>query len=103
MSVNTMEKDITFTKKQLIAASQASKQFGELRKKAQLCPMFVTDNGDIDTVVLGYGYFEKMYRRLLELEEQEEARILSERIERLETDPSVGVPWRSVRRSGKDE
>lgn len=101
MSVNTLEKP-TFTKEQLITASLASKQFGELRKRAKIHPMFITDNGEVDTVVVGYEYFEQMFQRLKELEQQEEARILTERIERLEKDPSLGVPWRSVRRSGRD-
>jgi hypothetical protein len=34
--------------------------------------------------LLGYEYFEKMYKRLVELEEKEEERILSNRIEDLE-------------------
>lgn len=101
MSVNTVEK-LTFTKEQLITASLASKQFGELRKKARMHPMFITDNGDIDTVIVGYEYFEQMFQRLKELEQQEEEKILAERIERLEKNPSGGIPWRSVRRSGRD-
>lgn len=101
MSVNTMEKEPTFTKEQLITASKASKNFGELRKRAQASPMFVTDNGDIDTVVVGYKYFADMYQRLSELEELEEARILVQRIEELERNPSLGVSWRSVRRTGR--
>lgn len=101
MSVNTMEK-LTFTKEQLITASMASKQFGELRKKAKMHPMFITDNGDVDTVIVGYEYFEQMFRRLKELEQLEEEKILAERIDRLEKNPSAGVPWRSVRRSGRD-
>lgn len=100
MGANVMEKP-TFNKEQLIAASVAAKQFGELRKKAQRLPQFITDNGNVDTVVMSYDYFEQMYQRLIELEEHEEARILTERIEHLEKDPSSGVPWRSIRRTGK--
>ncbi len=101
MSVNIMEKEPTFTKEQLITASKASKNFGELRKKAQVNPMFVTDNGDIDTVVLGYKHFANMFRRLSELEELDEARILTQRLEELERNPSIGVSWRTVRRTGR--
>lgn len=100
MGVKTMEKP-TFNREQLISASVAAKQFGELRKKAQRLPQFITDNGNVDTVVMGYEYFEQMYQRLRELEEQEEARILTERIERLDKDSSIGIPWRSVKRTGK--
>lgn len=100
MGVNTMEKP-TFNREQLISASVAAKQFGELRKKARRLPQFITDNGNVDTVVMSYEYFEQMYQRLRELEEQEEARILTERIEGLDKDPSIGIPWRSVKRTGK--
>lgn len=40
---------------------------------------------------------------LIEVEENEEAKILLERIERLEKDPSLAISWREVRRSGKEE
>ena len=100
MGGNIMEKP-TFNREQLVSASAAAKQFGELRKKAKRLPQFITDNGNIDTVVMGYEYFEQMYQRLRELEEKEEAGILTERIERLDRDPSIGIPWRSVKRTGK--
>ncbi len=57
--------------------------------------------GNVDTVVMGYNHFEQMYQRLIELEEHEEGRILTERIERLDKNPSLGIPWRSVKRTGK--
>lgn len=100
MSVNTMEKQPTFSKDQMITASKASKSFGELRKKAQAHPMFVTGKGDIDTVVVGYRYFAEMFQRLAELEEREEIRILSQRITEIDRDPSISIPWKSVRRTG---
>lgn len=76
-----MEKP-SFTADQLISASNAAKNFGELRKKAKNLPQFITDNGEVDTVVVGYDYFEKMYARLKELEAKEEAFILQERMNR---------------------
>jgi hypothetical protein len=45
---------------------------------------------------------EKLSSRLAELEEREEERILSERIERLEMNPSASVPWRDVRRQSNE-
>ncbi|MFZ5639510.1 MAG: type II toxin-antitoxin system Phd/YefM family antitoxin [Bacillota bacterium] len=101
MSVTTMKKQPTFTREQLVPASVASKQFGELRKKAKILPQFITDNGNIETVVIGYEYFEKMYQRLIELEEQEEAMILTKRIEQLEKNPALAIPWKSIRRTGR--
>jgi len=50
---------------------------------------------------MGYDQFEKMYQRLYELEEKEEARILEARIERLEKYPETAIPWRKVRRTGR--
>jgi len=97
-----MEKP-TFTREQLIPSSIASKQFGELRKKAQRVPQFITDNGEVDTVVLSYDYYEKMYQRLIDLEQKEEARVLTERIERLEKNPSAGIPWRKIKRTVKQD
>jgi PHD/YefM family antitoxin component YafN of YafNO toxin-antitoxin module len=101
MGAKVMEKP-TFSVEQLISASSASKNFGSLRKKAQTSPQFITDNGSVDTVVMGYDYFEKLYERLTELEEKEEENILLERIERLENNPSSAVDWREIRRSGKE-
>lgn len=101
MSTKTINKP-NFNVDQLVSASLASKNFGDLRKKAKKLPLFITDNGNVDTVLIGYEYYEKMYQRLMELEEKEEARILEERIERLESDPSLAVSWRSIRRSGRN-
>lgn len=89
-----------FNRDQIISSSEAAKKFGELRKKAKTIPQFITDNGTVDTVVMNYEYYEKMYMRLQELEEIEETAILSERMERLENNPGVSIPWKSVRRSG---
>ena len=90
-----------FSVDQLVPASVASKNLGDLRKRAKKLPLFITDNGNVDTVLIGYENYEKMYQRLMELEEKEESRILKERIDRLESDPSLAVSWRSVRRSGR--
>jgi hypothetical protein len=87
-----------FNADQLVSASTAAKNFGTIRKKAKVLPQFITDNGEVDTVVLEYKYYEQMYIRLRELEEQVEERILSQRIENLEKDPSTAVSWRSIRR-----
>ncbi|MBE1553238.1 type II toxin-antitoxin system Phd/YefM family antitoxin [Sporosarcina limicola] len=89
----------TFNTDQLVSASTAAKTFGAVRKKAKILPQFITDNGEVDTVVMEYRYFEEMYARLQELEDNEEERVLQERIERLEENPSVAIPWKSVRRT----
>lgn len=99
MSELAMEKP-TFTTDQLISAATASKQFGQLRKKAQSLPMFITDNGSVETVVMGYKYFEQMYQRLLELEELNRDLIVLQRVKELDQDPSIAIPWEEIRRTG---
>lgn len=84
----------------MVTSSFASKHFGDLRKKAKIAPLFITENGAVDTVVISYKDFEKIYQRIFELEESE---ILEKRIKRLEKDPGLAVSWMSVRRSGQME
>lgn len=90
----------TFTRDQLIPSAVASKNFGKIRKQAQVSPQYITDNGVVNTVVMGYEQFESMYQRLRELEDREEARLLENRMERLEKNPETTVPWRKVQRTG---
>lgn len=94
-----MDNSIRLRSDQMIKASEAAKKFGYARKKAKDMPQFITDNGNIDSVLMGYEYYLKMYQRLIELEAKEDTRVLSERIDRLENDPTQGIPWQSIRRS----
>lgn len=93
----------SFNVDQLVSASLASKNFGELRKKAKKAPLFITDNGNVDTVIICYENYEKMFQRLMELEEREDTRILRKRVERLENDPSLAISWRSIRSSEQED
>lgn len=88
----------TFNVDQLITSTDASKRFGEIRKKAQQEPQYITDNGNVDTVMIGYNLFEKLYDRLSQLEQLEEERILLQRIERLEQNPTAARSWNDIRR-----
>lgn len=89
----------TFDVDQLVTSSDASKKFGELRKKAKMLPQYITDNGNVDTVLIGYDLFEQIYDRLTRLEEEEECRTLLGRIERLERNPESAKSWKAVRRN----
>ncbi|MFC4354327.1 hypothetical protein ACFO0S_04465 [Chryseomicrobium palamuruense] len=101
MSVYTMRsKKPMFTNEQLTNAGTAAKKFGSIRKKAKEEPQYIMDNGSVDTVVLDYSYYEEMYGRLIELEEAEEARVLTERLARLDANPESAISWKSLR---KDE
>ena len=92
-----------FTRDQLITSSFASKHFGQIREHARKEPLAIMDNGQLDTVILGYAQYEQLVGRLLELEKMHEAVVLEERIERLQENPDVAVPWRQVRRSNPNE
>ncbi|MCP1312075.1 type II toxin-antitoxin system Phd/YefM family antitoxin [Paenibacillus tyrfis] len=82
---------------QLISSSEASKKFGEVRKRAKSLPQFITENGNVETVIVSYELFEAMYERLAELERQEELTLLQQ-IERVDQNPESSKSWKSVRR-----
>lgn len=48
---------------------------------------------------MGYEIFEQLYDRLTQLEQQEEERILVERIESLDRDPASAKSWKDIRRT----
>ena len=94
----TMNEKPKFTADQLVPATIAAKNFGKIRGKAKINPQFITDNSEVDTVVLAYSEYETMYIRLQELEDKE-ARMIAERIERLEESPNSALSWKDVRKS----
>ncbi len=89
----------TFDRDQLVSSKDASKRFGAVAKRAKERPQYITKDGKMDTVLIGYDLFEEMYERLMKLEREEEVRVLLSRMERLDRDPSQAVPWKSVRRN----
>lgn len=99
MKVGVIVDKPVITEDQMVKASLASKNFGAIRRKAKLLPQFILDNGSLDSVLMDYKYYVKMYQRLMELEEKEEIMILSERIERLDKEPLSAVSWKDIRRS----
>lgn len=91
----------TFNVDQLTTSSDASKKFGELRKKAKQLPQYITENGNVDTVLIGYDLFEQIYDRLTQLEEREEEYTLLERINRIERNPESAKSWKDIRRESE--
>lgn len=85
---------------QILKANEVVKIFHDVRKKAKKEPQYITENDAIDSVLVDYNYFVAMYERLAELEakEQEEF-VICHRIERLEKDPTIAIPWKTVRRT----
>ena len=85
---------------QIVSSTEAAKRFGRLRQKAKLFPMVIVDKNKLDTVVMSYDQYEKMYKRLAELEAQEEARLLGERMADIERDPDANsISWRTIKRT----
>ena len=87
------------TQDQMISASTAARDFSSVRKKAKDTPLFILDRGKVDSVLLGYGQFEQMYMRLQELETE---LLVLQRSQELRENPNRAVPWRTIRRTGKD-
>ena len=99
----TLKRKPSFTKDQIISSATVAKRFGEARKMAKSNPIFITEKGNIDTVLLDYDYFEGMYSRLVELEYLAEEQILLKRIKRLEQHPERAVSWRKMKRDSSNE
>jgi len=47
---------------------------------------------------VGYDYYEQLFERLSQLEEQEEQRILNERMDRMDRNPAATKSWKDIRR-----
>ena len=84
---------------QMVKSSEAAKKFGEMRKRAKKAPLYITENGTIDTVLISYSEYEYMYELLSEFEKIMDNNVLSERIAGLEKKPDIAVSWRAVRRN----
>jgi len=87
----------------MVKSSDAVKHFGETRKHAKDESVLIMDSGRWDTVLLGYTQQERLYQRLLKLEERYEVCVFESRIERLERHPESDVPWRRIQRSRGNE
>ncbi len=83
---------------QMVKSSEAAKKFGEMRKRAKEAPLYITENGTIDTVLISYSDYEYMYELISEFEKVMESNVLSERVEGLEKNPDIAVSWRAIRR-----
>ncbi len=59
-----------FNRDQIVSATTVSKKFSEVRKRAKVTPIFVSDRNEIDTVIMDYVAYENMYIELETLREQ---------------------------------
>jgi PHD/YefM family antitoxin component YafN of YafNO toxin-antitoxin module len=71
---------LVFSRDQIITSSQASKNFGEIRRRARKAPLYVADRNNIDTVIVDYETFEEMAVELERLREQQFYASLSQRL-----------------------
>ena len=53
-----------FSVGQLVSATTASKQFGELRKRARIEPQLIMEHNQPDCVLMSYSHFELMFAEL---------------------------------------
>ncbi|MBO1000846.1 type II toxin-antitoxin system Phd/YefM family antitoxin [Bacillus sp. SD075] len=98
-----------FTIDQIIKASDLVRKFSEIRKKAKDTPYFITDNGNVETVLLSYDKYEELYQTFLMFKEMEkrmeelEQQITDYRMERSEKNPDELIDWRSIRRTANKD
>jgi len=86
----------TFNKEQIVSATDAAKYFGKYRKKAKEIPQFISDNNKIDSVLIDYDLYEKMYIRLMELEEYKWEQEILRRIQDSKENPQNSRSLREV-------
>ena len=94
--VAVIDKKLVFSRSQVLTSTQASKNFGEARRRAHGEPQFVSDRNDgIDTVIVSFDEFEAM---AVELEELREERLHAVAATRIAQDGDVhnGIPFADV-------
>ena len=69
MGANAAAKPV-FSRDQIVSATTVSKKFSEVRKRAKVTPIFVSDRNEIDTVIMDYITYENMYVELAALREE---------------------------------
>lgn len=77
----------TFTRDQIVSATVASKEFSALRKRARTSPQYISGRNGIDSVLLDYETYERMYGELQYFRELEFDRIAAERVAAADADP----------------
>lgn len=87
--VAVLDKKLVFGRDQVVTSTQASKNFGEVRRRARRVPQFVSDrNNGIDTVIVDYDEFEAMAVELQELREERLYAVAAARIAEANSDPN---------------
>ncbi|KIL37757.1 hypothetical protein SD71_03405 [Cohnella kolymensis] len=90
---------VLFGRDQLVNTATISRHFSKIKALANIKPLFITDNGEVNMVLLSYDAYEQMFKRLKELEEE----VLEYREEEAKREPDSLVEWRSIRRVENEE
>ena len=86
--VAVIDKKLVFGREQVLTSTQASKNFGEARRRARREPLFVSDRNDgIDTVIVGFDEFEAMAVELQELREERLYALAAARVAEIDANP----------------
>ncbi len=103
--VAVIDKKLVFGRGQVLTSTQASKNFGEARRRARKEPQFVSDRNDgIDTVIVGFDEFEAMAVELQELREERIYAVAAARIAEAGADPNrKTIPLEDVMGRGRYE
>lgn len=87
----------TFTRDQIVSATVASKEFSALRKRARTSPQYISGRNGIDSVLLDYETYERMYGELQYFRKLEFERIAAERVAVADADPGHRpIPFREA-------
>ena len=91
--VAVYEKKLVFGRDQVVTSTQASKNFGEARRRARRGPLYVSDrNGGIDTVIVGFDEFEEMAVELQQLREERLYALAAARVAEIDANPDREMP-----------
>ena len=87
------DKKLVFGRDQVVTSTQASKNFGEVRRRARRGPLYVSDRNDgIDTVIIGFDEFEAMAVELQQLREERLYALAAARVAEIDANPDREMP-----------
>ncbi len=87
--VSVLDKELVFSRDQIVSSSQASKNFGQVRRDAAERPQFVSGRSGIDTVVVGFEEFEALCLELDDLRNRDYHARIEERL----AEPEEPIPF----------
>ncbi|MBU9674002.1 hypothetical protein KQ939_13770 [Planococcus sp. CP5-4] len=95
MATDTPKKP-QFNVDQITSASKAAKQLAHIRAAAKKEPQFISANNTIDSVILDYAQYEKMYQELETYRELNWYEEIARRAAEAEAHPEQTIPLREA-------